>query len=333
MAIEFRCSQCSQLLRVPDDSAGKHARCPRCQALMPVPQPDHCGAGVPPALAAETPATNVSPFAPAPFPTSAPSKPTSDNPFGEAVTENPFAHSAAGSLNPYASPATYASYHRPTEGAAPRIGLPWDREPRTIGCWFRTIQVILGSPSEAFAMMHQTGGLGPPIHFAALGMGMPLGAIMLLLVPIAGIVLIADPPQGNLAVTIGLGALAAVAIVLVAVLYVLLVATVGNLIAAAIWHLFLMIVGGAKAPFETTFRVASYVNGSLMWLNFIPYVGGCAAMIWTIVLLIIGFSKAHEIPAGKAALAVLLPLAICVGGYFLIFVAAVSLSLFEALGR
>ena len=32
MAIEFRCSQCSQLLRVPDDRAGKNARCPKCGA-------------------------------------------------------------------------------------------------------------------------------------------------------------------------------------------------------------------------------------------------------------------------------------------------------------
>ena len=37
MTIEFRCSQCNQLLRVPDTAAGKNARCPKCQALMLVP--------------------------------------------------------------------------------------------------------------------------------------------------------------------------------------------------------------------------------------------------------------------------------------------------------
>jgi phage FluMu protein Com len=343
MAIEFRCSQCSQLLRVPDDSAGKHARCPRCQALMPVPQTETGTAAVAPVPAAETappqtapaetPATNVSPFAPAPFPTSAPNKPTTDNPFGEAVTESPFARPAAGNLNPYASPATYASYHPPIEGAGPRIGLPWDREPRTFGCWFRTIRVILGSPSEAFAMMHQTGGLGSPIHYTVYGIGMPLAVVLVLVIPFIAVAMAVNPPANlNLGTfeTIGIVVLAAIGIVLGLVLYVFVAAAVGNLVGAAVWHLFLMMVGGAKAPYETTFRVTSYVNGSLMWLSFIPYVGGCAAGIWTIVLLIIGLAKAHEIPAGKAALAVLLPVGICGVGYFAFLMAMISLAVFGA---
>ena len=37
MPIEFRCSQCGQLLRVPETATGKSARCPKCQALMTVP--------------------------------------------------------------------------------------------------------------------------------------------------------------------------------------------------------------------------------------------------------------------------------------------------------
>src|SRR6476660_4516160 len=37
MPLEFRCTQCGQLLRVPDTAAGKQARCPKCQALMAVP--------------------------------------------------------------------------------------------------------------------------------------------------------------------------------------------------------------------------------------------------------------------------------------------------------
>lgn len=37
MSIEFLCSHCSQLLRVPDDSAGKPAKCPNCQQISDVP--------------------------------------------------------------------------------------------------------------------------------------------------------------------------------------------------------------------------------------------------------------------------------------------------------
>lgn len=33
MAIEFSCSSCGTTLRVPDEHAGKQARCPKCQSL------------------------------------------------------------------------------------------------------------------------------------------------------------------------------------------------------------------------------------------------------------------------------------------------------------
>jgi hypothetical protein len=37
MAIEFLCEHCGQKLRVPDEHAGKIARCPQCQTELPVP--------------------------------------------------------------------------------------------------------------------------------------------------------------------------------------------------------------------------------------------------------------------------------------------------------
>jgi hypothetical protein len=37
MPIEFRCTQCQQLLRTPDETAGQEARCPQCSAITPVP--------------------------------------------------------------------------------------------------------------------------------------------------------------------------------------------------------------------------------------------------------------------------------------------------------
>lgn len=63
MPIEFNCSGCSKLLRTPDESAGKKAKCPQCGAIVDVP----AGAveGVTPAPVAP-PAAAVSPFGPAP---------------------------------------------------------------------------------------------------------------------------------------------------------------------------------------------------------------------------------------------------------------------------
>lgn len=42
MAIEFACNQCQTKLRVGDDAAGRQAKCPKCSALVAVPQP-HLG--------------------------------------------------------------------------------------------------------------------------------------------------------------------------------------------------------------------------------------------------------------------------------------------------
>lgn len=38
MAIEFRCQRCDKLLRTPDESAGKKAKCPECATIQDVPE-------------------------------------------------------------------------------------------------------------------------------------------------------------------------------------------------------------------------------------------------------------------------------------------------------
>lgn len=37
MPIEFHCTQCNRLLRTPDDSVGKQAKCPECGTILTVP--------------------------------------------------------------------------------------------------------------------------------------------------------------------------------------------------------------------------------------------------------------------------------------------------------
>jgi hypothetical protein len=69
MSIELNCSGCGKRLRVPDDSAGKQARCPACGEICRVPQP---------ALESEPmPDWPDNPFRDTP----APPAPVSDNPY------------------------------------------------------------------------------------------------------------------------------------------------------------------------------------------------------------------------------------------------------------
>jgi phage FluMu protein Com len=81
MSIEFRCDQCSKLLRTDDGTVGRQAQCPECGAISTVPE-----ASVP------------SEPSPSPFAASA-----GGNPFGAAP-----ATGAEGSENPYQSPASPA---------------------------------------------------------------------------------------------------------------------------------------------------------------------------------------------------------------------------------
>jgi hypothetical protein len=93
-----------------------------------------------------------------------------------------------------------------------------------------------------------------------------------------------------------------------------LLIAIGAFIVAGILHLCLMIVGGAKQPFETTFRIVCFAGGSADPLLIIPICGGLIGGIWKIVLYCIGLARGHETDTGRAVLAVLLPVIVCCGG-------------------
>jgi hypothetical protein len=85
---------------------------------------------------------------------------------------------------------------------------------------------------------------------------------------------------------------------------------IGVFIYAAILHLMLMIVGGAHNGFEATVRVVCYAQTAQL-ANIIPFCGGIVALVWQIILFVIGFATAHRTTQGKAILAVVLPLVLC----------------------
>lgn len=64
MAIEFRCTHCSKLLRTGDDTAGRQAKCPDCGAVMTIPAAGPAAGGGPPPLAP----SGSSPFSAGPQP-------------------------------------------------------------------------------------------------------------------------------------------------------------------------------------------------------------------------------------------------------------------------
>jgi len=96
------------------------------------------------------------------------------------------------------------------------------------------------------------------------------------------------------------------------------------LLGSAITHVCLMIVGGNKTGFRTTFRTVSYSYSSHLF-GVIPIIGSTIGSIYTLILVIIGVREGHRISTSRAVLAVLFPLILVVG---LLIIALIFIPLF-----
>jgi hypothetical protein len=197
--------------------------------------------------------------------------------------------------------------------SAPRSGLPWDERHSKglFSAFIETLQMVLTRPSEAFNAMRREGGLGEPLIYAIIGGSFGLIFYFIYQLAFQSLGMFANRPN-PLAHFVGASIGGVILIIFVPVLV-----AIGAFINAAILHVCLMIVGGAKQPFETTFRVICFASGSVFPLMVVPLCGGVIAGVWDIVLRCIGLARAHETDTGRAVLAVLLPVIVCCCGGFL----------------
>src|SRR6266496_615018 len=176
------------------------------------------------------------------------------------------------------------------ETLASHSGLPWD-ERQTKGlfnAFIETLQMVLSRPVAAFTAMKREGGLGEPLLYATIG-----GTFGVVFAVIYNFVLRSFTSFGDRHDAFA------------------------HLLGGLGW-IVILIVGGAKQTFETTFRVVCFAEGSASPLLVIPFCGGLIAGIWKIVLYCIGLARAHETDTGRAVLAVVLPVIVCCGGVLLI---------------
>src|SRR5262245_8805238 len=339
MAIEFHCTQCGQMLRVADGSAGKGARCPGCKAAMAVPATGDLASRSlaplsqpavsqpsPPAPPAPTPPPQpaataqddlfaylkqaVTPNAPPPQPPqpAAYQQPgvLPDRPFADKPA-NPFGEQAAASANPYASPApvTYAAYpSQPGE----RAGLPWETKPPGLGVWWETSQMCLSDAESAFRRMRQYGGIGSPMLYAVFGLVLGFLGQTVWSLPAVMFDAFAGP-AANPAGGQNAAGLEIMANLLLSGVLTLVWATGGLLISAGVTHLCLMLVGGAKQGYETTYRVTAFTAGSIAWLNVVPCFGPLLALVMALVCQLQRLAPAHGRTSRRPAAAGLPPVA------------------------
>jgi len=218
-----------------------------------------------------------------------------------------------GTAAPAVPPVQPGAAPTPTTVAA-RTGLPWEhrQERGFFNAFIETLSMVLTRPAEAFSVMKREGGLGEPLIYALIGGS--VGGIVSALFSLGfqSIGLFADK-NNSLAGMTGIG-IGSVAMIILLPLFL----AIFLFIWSALAHLCLMIVGGANQPFETTFRVLAFTQGSTGPLQIIPVCGGLIAGVWAIVCYCIGLARAHDTDTGRAVLAVFLPLIVCCGGGLLI---------------
>ncbi|HET6880477.1 MAG TPA: YIP1 family protein [Pirellulales bacterium] len=210
-----------------------------------------------------------------------------------------------------------------TEYWGPRTGPPWERDGASFASFMATLKQAYSSPQLLFREMRREGGLMAPLGFAFVG-GMLAGlAACCYQLGFQALALIPNQPNGG----------AEVAAPLVVTLIVFLVGIPLGIIMqafllSAIFHLCLMIVGGANQPFETTYRVVNYGFGCATPLGLVPLCGPHIQMIFGLVLTGMGFAYAQETTGGKATFAVLIPVIVCCGSiiamYAVLFAALIA---------
>jgi hypothetical protein len=224
-------------------------------------------------------------------------------PLGQVVTDGP-----AGAAAPAPGPA-YANALPISD--APGSGLPWEhrQELGFLKAFFDTMGVVLTKPNEAFGMMKTEGGLTEPLLFGVIGGSIGMIASFLLRI---GLQSFGFMGEGQIPF-FGAGFKIVLGIILIPVMI-----ACGLFIWSGVLHLCLMMVGGARKPFETTLRVVCFASGTANLLGLIPVCGGTVAVIYSLVLQCMGLTRAHETEVGKAVMAVLLPIIVCCGAGMLI---------------
>lgn len=202
-------------------------------------------------------------------------------------------------------------------------GLPWENRARLgfLNALFATIGMVLTRPSEAFTVMKRDAGIGDPLLYALL-IGTAGGIVSFgfsLIINSLGLM----AGRGGLSDIMGAGVSSFFMLIMTPIIVV-----VGTFIAAGLLHVCLMLVGGAKRSFETTYRVVAYGGGSANVFQLVPVCGSMITVVTSLVLYCIGLARAHETDTGRAVAAVLLPVVVCCGGALLLGVMFSGLAAF-----
>jgi hypothetical protein len=204
-------------------------------------------------------------------------------------------------------------------------GTPWERrgEIGFLPALFETTKQVLLSPALFFRGMPVGPGLADPLLYAVI-LGYAGVIVQALYQAFFHVALGSLLPRGfggrsELARALPFleGGVGLIVQVVVGPILVIL----GLFVGAGIYHLVLLLLGGARRGFEGTFRVSAYGQAVSVLMAF-PFCGGVVALVWWVVVATIGLSEVHGIGRGRALAALLIPVVLlccCCGGILGVF--------------
>jgi hypothetical protein len=234
----------------------------------------------------------------------------------------------------YAAPPAY-----PPAGAFPPPPggqTPWEQRDQLglVTALVDTTRQVLSTPTAFFRAMPITGGLASPLLYAVIVAYVGLVASTIYSAVFrsvlgASLLRMGGDMGGNMDALAPL--LHGGASLFLNLIFGPVFIVVGLFVSSGIIHLLMLAIGGGGRGFEATFRVAAYSQAASLF-NIVPACGGLVGAVFTIVLMIIGLSEAHQITRGRAAAVVLVPMVVlccCCGGA----IAAAVFGLAGALGH
>jgi hypothetical protein len=212
--------------------------------------------------------------------------------------------------------------------------LPWEDRARlgVVAAFVETTRQVLAAPAVFFRRMPVAGGLGGPLLYAVAAGWIGIAAAAFyqaIWVSIVGPLSLPfglerpELPQAFLWFESWAGLVAQVVFGGISV-------TIGAFVAAGLLHVMLMLLGGARGTFETTFRVVCYSQATGLLLIIpvflLPFCG-VFVVLWTFALYVVGLAEAHRIGYGTSLAAVLLPvlaMCCCCGAFFFTIFGAIA---------
>ncbi len=217
-------------------------------------------------------------------------------------------------VQPGPPPVPEAGWLPPASSPPPLPGgpsaVPWDDRERLgwVNALVETTRQVLTAPGAFFRAMPTTGGIGSPLLYAVI---VGWAAVIVASFYQAMVRSLMGSPFSTLGDRPEVTALVGWMGRWVGFLVQVLLGGVSMVITVFVWagiiHLMLLLLGGALQHFEATFRTVCFGQATLVTC-LIPFCGSAIALVWFLVLCVIGLAEAHRIGHGKAAAATLLPI-------------------------